>query len=473
MCFERASLRPKVLVLRGPGRRGGWLSALGLLLLLLLSGVPGVAGDWPIWLGPQEDNSSGETGWLKDWPDGGPPRLFEKRIGQGYSAIVVVAERLILFDRRADQLVVSCLGAVDGQPLWDFEYPTDYVDRYGYNGGPRCSPVVDTSAQPPTVYTLGPAGVLHALRLTDGKKLWRRDLEAEVGGEANFFGVGAAPVLFDGKVVVNLGGTGEGTGKTFALEPSTGKTLWQTPTGGGSYAAARGARIDGADQLFVFHRTGLSCLDPRDGREKWVFRWRSRAYESVNATTPVVSGDVVFISAAYNAGSAALRVKKETFEPLWQDQRTSRNKALESHWSNVNLIEGFLYGFSGRHESGSALTCLRLETGEVAWRWVSPYGRGSMLYSDGHFIALGESGHLGLLRLTPQGHQELERVDYVLRRPAWTPPVLAHGLLYLRDEEKLICMDLRAPQRGEKASSSAGAALRREPLPRSEPKKQE
>ena len=417
---------------------------LGMGLAFCLSGAALLeADDWPVWLGPRGDNSSSETGWLKDWPESGPPRLFEKKIGGGYSTVVVASGRLILFHREQDELVVSCLGALDGVETWSFRYPTDYVDRYGYSGGPRCSPLIDQTSELSRVFTLGPKGVLHALDLATGNELWKTDLQGDHGLPPGFFGVGAAPLLAGDRLFVNLGGTDADTGLTFAIDKSTGNVVWKTPSGGGAYAAARLAEMDGAPQLFVFHRTGMSCYHPESGKEKWRFLWHARIYDSVNASTPVIADDLLFFSAAYNTGSAVLRVKKDSYELVWKDDRETREKALESHWSNVNLVDGFLYGFSGRHQPESALSCVELATGKVRWRWRDVLGRGSMLYADGHFIALGERGDLALLKLNPEQHEEIARVEGVLGYPAWTPPVLANGLLYLRDEEKLICMNLR------------------------------
>ncbi len=415
-----------------------------------------VAGaDWPIWLGPNHDATFDEKGWLKEWPEAGPPRLFEIEVGEGYSSVVVAAGSLILFHRVGGRMHVDNLDPLTGRRKWRFSYPTDYVDRYAYSGGPRCCPQIDLSERPRRVYTLGPEGVLHALDLKSGAKLWRRDLLTEFGLDNSFFGVGAAPALHGKRLFVNVGGTGfEASGLTIALDKKDGSTAWTRKTAGGAYAAARVARIAGADQLFIFHRGGMACFDPEQGKRKWDFPWHSRAVESVNATTPLVVGDVLFFTATYRTGGVALRVKKSSYEVLWKDDLRSRDKILDSHFSNVIHVGGYIYGFAGRREPEGALHCVELATGKVLWRWRSYLGRGAMLYSDGHFIAQGERGDLVLLKLSPEGYEELRRVPRVLKWPAWAVPTVAHGLLYLRDEEKLVCMDLRPPSPARKAAGS-------------------
>ncbi|HVR75691.1 MAG TPA: PQQ-binding-like beta-propeller repeat protein [Planctomycetota bacterium] len=401
------------------------------------------AEDWAEWLGPTRDGVSAEKGWLKDWPPEGPPRLFEKPIGEGYSGLSVASGRLILYHRVKDTNVLESLDPLTGKPQWRFEEPADYTDAYGYNGGPRSQPLVHKDGDRSLVFALCPRGVLNALDLSTGKKVWRRDLQGEFRIEPFFFGVGVAPFLEGDHLIMNLGGADLGSGMAFCLDRRDGRLVWKTPTDGGSYATARTADVGGARQLFLFHRGGLSCLDPADGREKWKFPWVSRIYESVNAATPLIAGDLLFLSATYGTGGALLRVKKDSHEVLWKDEPSRREKSIETHWSTASLADGFLYGFSGRHEQGSDLRCVELETGKVRWKWESYLGRGSMIGSDGHFIALGERGDLTLLVLGPGGHEEKRRVKRILSYPAWTPPTLSGGLLYLRDERRLICLDLR------------------------------
>src|SRR6516164_7719833 len=89
------------------------------------------AADWPQFLGPNRNGISTETGLLATWPEKGPPTLWEKAIGEGYSSPVVAENKLILFHRIDNQEIVECLDAKTGNGIWKFAYATDYVDNYG------------------------------------------------------------------------------------------------------------------------------------------------------------------------------------------------------------------------------------------------------------------------------------------------------------------------------------------------------
>ncbi len=440
---------------------GRWLAVLAAIVGTALPSRVS-ATDWALWLGPRQDATFDETGWLKDWPETGPPELFRIPGGEGYSSVIVVGEHLIFFHRVRGQMHVDDLDPETGDRRWRFSYDTDYVDAWGYSGGPRCCPQVDVTAEKKLVYTLGPNGILHAIELESGRKAWRRDLLGEYSLTQNFFGVGAAPALHGGRLYVNLGGTMGVSGLTLALEARTGETVWKEKTAGGSYAAARVVPVAGVDRLFVFHRGGMACFDPVAGRRKWDFPWRSRKHESVNASTPLVVGDKLLFSATYGTGAVALRLRADDYDVLWKDDLLSREKILDSHWSTIVCVDDHVYGFAGRHEGQAQLHCVELATGRVKWRWRSPLGRGTFIYGDGHFIALGERGQLYLLRLTPEGHKIVAEVPDVLDWPAWAVPTFSGGRLYVRDERKLIAFDLRTkrgeakPSRSERESGTDG-----------------
>lgn len=408
--------------------------AAGIILALLTStgsqSSIAFADDWPWFLGPTHDGVSAEKGLLKDWPDTGPPRLWDRKTGQTYAAPVIIGGKLILFHRIANEESVECFDALTQKSIWTFRYPTAYVDRYGYNGGPRCSPTVHQGK----VYTFGAGGTLHCLDFATGKKIWARQIRKEFKVTANFFGVGSSPVMDGDRLLIAAGGA-NGAG-VLALNPDTGKLIWKASDEPASYATPRAATINGRRCVIHFGRKGLVSIDAASGKVNWSYPLRSRTFESVNAAGPLIIDDLIFATASYRTGAVLLKDKGDHVEEIW------KSPVMGCHWSTPFLDDGHIYGFDGRHESEAALKCVEWKTGRELWR-VKEYGRGSMIKVDGKYIILSERGDLVLAELSPAGHKALRRISY-LRYPCWIAPVLADGLLYIQNETRLICLDLRS-----------------------------
>lgn len=443
---------------------------------------PIAVGDWPQFLGPHGDGTSDETGLADAWPKAGPPVRWSKDVGVGYSAPSVLGNRLVVHHRLRDAEVIECLDAKTGESQWTHATPTDFVDPYGYNGGPRCTPLLTEDR----CYTLGAAGTLCCVELASGNEVWRRDLAKDFSVPEGFFGVGCTPVLYGDLLIVLVGG--QPNSAVVAFDKSTGKRVWNAggkstwdgaPTSDGetyewqgdemlvSYSSPTLAKIAGEDHVLCLLRQGLLSLDPWTGETHFRYWFRSQVHESVNAARPIVVGDDVLVTAAYRTGSALLHITPEGFDEVWRDRSN-----LECHWSTPIAVDGQAYGFSGRHENEGTLRCIELETGEVVWSAdgseavngkVRPalngrgyvftangepapwpyYGRASMIAAEGKFIILGERGTLFLTRLSPQGVHEISRTAAPgIGYPAWAAPVLSRGRLYLRDEDTLLCLEV-------------------------------
>jgi outer membrane protein assembly factor BamB len=424
--------------------------------------------DWPGFLGPTGDSVSPEKGVIAPWPEGGPRVVWQKQTGVGYSVPSVSRGRLYLFDRVGNRARLNCWNSETAEPLWTFEYPTAYRDFYGYDGGPRCCPVVDGDR----VYLYGAEGMLHCVRAADGKLVWRVNTKQRFGVVQNFFGVGSTPVVEGDLLLVHVGGSPEGSGDfpspdqkgngtgLVAFEKYTGKVRYHVTDELASYASPVLATVGGRRWCFLFARGGLVRLDPATGKVDFRHPWRSPMLESVNAGNPVVVGNRVFISECYGPGSALLEIKQGTCKEVWTDaDKARRDKSMLCHWSTPIHVDGYLYGCSGRHEWEAELRCIELATGKVMW---SKRGltRTSLLLVDGHFVCLGEDGGLRLLKVNPRKYEELSAVELTdgkagaqgrpgLRSPYWAAPILSHGLLYIRGNDRLVCMEL-IPDRKQK-----------------------
>jgi outer membrane protein assembly factor BamB len=196
-----------------------------------------------------------------------------------------------------------------------------------------------------------------------------------------------------------------------------------------------------------FARGGLIGFEPATGKQDFFFPWRSRILESVNAATPVVVGNKIFISETYGPGSALLEVNKGAIKVLWDDETRGRDKAMLAHWNTPIHVDGFIYGSSGRHKSNAELRCIELNTGKVKWS-VPELTRCSLLQVDGHFICQAEDGLLYLIKINPEKFEKVSVASLsangvsLLQEPCWSAPVLSHGLLYVRGRNTLICIDL-------------------------------
>jgi outer membrane protein assembly factor BamB len=371
--------------------------------------------------------------------------------------------RLFLFDRVGDRARLNCWKSETAELLWTFEYPTHYRDYYGYNNGPRCCPVVDGDR----VYIYGAEGILHCVRATDGKLVWKVDTRAEFHVVQNFFGVGSTPVVEGDLLLVQVGGSpkgsdpedfaalkGDGSGLV-AFDKYTGKVRYRATEELASYAGPVLATIGQRRWCFLFARGGLVGLDPVTGKVDFHYPWRARSLESVNASNPVVVGNRVFISETYGPGSALLEVRPGGYKEVWTDAAKGRDKAMQCHWNTPIHVDGYLYGCSGRHTQNADLRCIELATGKVMWHQPR-LTRTSLLLVDGHFVCLGEDGILRLLRVNPHRYEELSAVELrapaddadagpLLEYPCWAAPILAHGLLYVRGRDRLVCLELIPP----------------------------
>ncbi len=417
--------------------------------------------DWPDFLGPGRTSKSPETGLVTNWTP--PPRIvWQCQLGTSYGAPTISRGRLLHYDRHGDVARLTCRESETGQQLWTYEHPSDYSDLLGYNNGPRCSPVVDGDR----VYLLSAEGLLTCVRLSDGQRQWQVETTEKFGVVKNFFGVGSTPLVVGDLLITNIGGSppgqpediyaaqgqveSNGTGLV-AFDKRTGEVRWQATDELASYSSPVSATIDGRPWAFVFARGGLVGLDPRSGAVDFQFPWRSGKLESVNASTPLVVGNRVFISETYEIGSALLEVQPRGSQVVWQDQPRRRDRSLELHWNTAIYHDGYLYGSSGRHTGNAEMRCVRFDTGEVQWSEPG-WGRSSLLYVDDHLISLSEDGTMRLLRADSSRCQLVGEVTLrndlgiaLLKYPAWSAPVLSHGLLYVRGKDRLVCLDVIAP----------------------------
>lgn len=445
------------------------------------------ASDWPWFLGPQHTGVSSETDLVLDWTEQRPKLIWKQEVGTGYSAPSILGDRLVVHHRPKRDEIISCRSVSSGEEIWQHAYPSSYTDPWGYNNGPRCSPILDGGQ----CITLGAEGMLTCLNLENGELIWQKDLQKEFQLPEWHFGIGCSPIIDGNRLIVLVGG--QPNSGVVAFNREDGSVLWETVgqqtwdgvvdsntkrpyewTGSEmvvSYSSPIIATIHGRRHLLCLMRQGLVSLDPESGQENFHYWFRARVHESVNAARPIVVDDQILLSAAYKVGSALLRVGTDgtSFEEVWRDRRN-----LLAHWSTPVHVNGFVYGFSGRHENEGQLRCIRLSDGKIVWTAsgfdgdlsefardratrqiihrktgkVVPfpyYGRGSLTHVGRRFLVLGERGTVAAVDVSSKGFREHGRWSIPeIHYPAWAAPVISNGNLYLRSEDWLVCLDLNA-----------------------------
>jgi outer membrane protein assembly factor BamB len=323
-----------------------------------------VTHDWTSFLGPTHNAVSTETKLSRTLP---PPLLWEFPKGTSYSSPAIAGDRLMYIYRIGDHEIVECMDALTGASRWQFKYGTVFEDRYGYNNGPRSSPVIDGTR----VYTMGAEGTLHCLDLVSGKQLWKRDLRVDYKVPQDFFGTAGTPLVEGRLLIVNVGAPGGPC--VVAFDGATGKEVWRAGNAWGpSYASPVPAVVHGQRRVFVFAggesdppTGGLMSINPANGKVDFSFPWRSRSFESVNASCPVVFDNKVFISASYRTGGALLQINPDfSHKVLWTTQE------FGLHFNTPIYRDGYLYGFDGRNEPDASLACIDVATGKAVWREV-------------------------------------------------------------------------------------------------------
>ncbi len=427
--------------------------------------------DWPDFLGPNRNGTTSQPILKRDWE--GLPRRWRFPLGEGYTIGSCRDQRFVQSDRVADQERTFCLQADSGEVLWQQQRPCQYQDLYGYDGGPRCSPLLTEEL----VITYGVDGVLIARRLEDGQLVWQRDLNRDYQVVQNFFGVGSGPVRHGDLLWVMVGGSPPedqrvppgaldrvrpNASALIAVDLNSGETRHSFGQDLASYSSPVIVSLPATTEPsttgnpppvsvgLAFCRSGLWGFNPTTAEEYFFFPFRSSLLESVNAATPVVVGQRVLLSETYSVGSVLLELSPTDLSRprvVWQDEPSARQQSLQAHWNTPVFHDGYLYASSGRNTGNAELRCVAWDTGKVMWRQPG-LTRCSLTKAAGEdLVVLSERGELFLLRATPERYERITTLrlpagEPPLRYPAWASPVLAQQKMYIRDKDAVSCFDV-------------------------------
>jgi outer membrane protein assembly factor BamB len=431
-----------------------WLVACWVAACVLVVGRA-LADDWPQWMGPHRDNVWREEGVLETFPAEGPRVVWRVPIAGGYAGPAVAAGRVFVTDyvTEADVKIanferksstgserVLCLDEATGRILWKHAYPVTYT--IAYPAGPRCTPMVDGDR----VYTLGAEGNLICFEAATGKILWERDLKKDYATKAALWGWASHP-LIDGDRLICIAGTD--TAHAVALDTRSGREVWRAgkaPEQG--YVPPSIIEAAGVRQLVLVKPDGVYAVEPETGKLLW-----ETPYGADNGSiimTPVRVGEYLYIG-GYQNKNLLLKLKGDApgVEVVWRNKPKQGISAV-----NVQpfVADGLVYGF---HENGE-LRAMRLPDGDFAWRGGGPLGgrpQGSgtafITRHGDRFFLFAETGDLVIAKLTPTGYEELSRANLIeptnvaFGRPVvWCAPAYANRSMIVRNDAEIIRVSL-------------------------------
>jgi outer membrane protein assembly factor BamB len=388
-------------------------------LVVLCAAAHTCGGDWPQILGPRRDGVADDEA-APERLDATPRIIWTVPTGQGYAGPAVSGAGVLLFDRVEDQERLQAIDRESGKTRWQRDFSAGYRAGIDPDIGPRCVPLIDRGM----VVIYGAAGVMHAVALADGKPLWSRDVIGDFGGSDGYFGTATTPIVVGDRVLVNAGGR-RGAGLV-ALDLRSGRTLWQSTDDAASYSSPTLLRRPDLARVVFVTRLSALLVDPADGRVVAQQRF-GRSGPTVNAATPLVFDDHVFLTSNYQVGAMLLRVDGDEWHSVWANDET-----LSSQYNTPVYFDGFLYGIHGREDLGRAeLRCVEARTGRLAWREPN-FGVAHLLRVGNRLLLLKVDGTLILAEVDSQRFRPLGQMQ-VSRQTTRALPALSNGKLFIRE----------------------------------------
>jgi outer membrane protein assembly factor BamB len=400
--------------------------------------------EWWQFRGPNRDGITTADDFNTDWTAKPPKLLWSAPCGGGYSSCTVVGGVVYTQDRQGGNERVLALDAETGKLRWVHEYPADYSAlKLGYTDGPRATPTVVGDK----LYAVGAVGQFVCLKLPampDEKPsvLWEHDLLTKYRATIAEWGYAGSPLIEGDQVIVQPAGK---DGAVVAFDRVTGEQRWAVGKAQKGYSSPVAVALGGVRQVVAVTGNSIVGIRVPEGQLLWEHPWVTQP--EVNAASPVVVGDYVFVSSAYGKGCVLLHVtaagegkavaKVVYFRP--------GDRGMQNWHSTAVHRDGFLYGFDR-----DTFRCLNLRAGTRVEDYAgkgegnSRIGKGTVTRVGDQLLIQSETGGLYLADADPTEFKlRGQLLNQLTGSQCWATPTVVGGRIYTRDGEKVICLDAR------------------------------
>lgn len=381
-------------------------------------------GDWPAFRGSARD---GVVTGVKTSGDWSAPlkEVWRRPVGAGHSAVVVVGDVLFTQEQAGDDELISCYSARTGEPIWVHGIQHHHNDVQG-GEGPRATPAYANGK----LYAQSAGKLLQCLDAATGKPIWKQDLSTKESPNPPQWGFASSPLVVGDLVIQHA--TAAGRHDLAAFNATTGEEVWSALKNSTSYSSPHLTTIDGQAQVIMLDNDGLHAVDPLTGAALWSYKSPKDMLD--RCVQPVVLGNGEFVIGMADSGTHLVRVKKN--DTGWDVQNVWKNDKHDPYFYDNVHHKGHIYGFHGNR-----LSCLDATTGETKWAGTRYGGQLVLLPEMDLLIVLSDKGKVAIVKADPAAFTELTSFD-AIHGKTWNHPSVAHGKLYVRNSEEMVCYEL-------------------------------
>jgi len=384
------------------------------------------SAEWPSFRGPNRDGKQPGIAFESNWQKAPPLRLWQTKMGPGWSSFTVAGDRLFTQEQRGDNEAVLCLNANTGEVIWAYEYASRFWESIA-GTGPRATPTIADEG----LFAMGGDGILMCLDPLNGKLIWQTDLKKDADRKAPEWGFASSPLITEQVVIVHAGGKGDNG--VIAYDVRSGARNWSVSSGDHSYSSPQLATLDRVTGVLMTTNTGLQFLAAKTGKQLWQHDWPFKSYRILQ---PNVVGNRIVVASSIGQGTRCIEATQNADQ--WHIDVKWTTRDLKPDFNDFVEHKGFLYGFDS-----NIFECVDLATGKRKWKG-GRYGNGQVLLlpDEDQLLISTESGELVLVLANDRAFVELARFA-AIEGKTWNHPVVIGSRVYIRNAEQAACFELK------------------------------
>jgi hypothetical protein len=381
--------------------------------------------EWPGFRGQLRDSIVRGIHIETDWVTAPPVTMWRRAIGPGWSSFAVSRGLFYTQEQRGDDEIVACYRLSSGEPVWMHRDPARFWESNG-GAGPRATPTLDRGR----LFSFGATGILNALDPASGERIWSRDVAADSQIAVPDWGFSSSPLVVGDLVIVAA------AGKLLAYDRTTGSPRWSGTDGGPGYSSPQLLTIGGIPQVVLLTGRGAAAYAPSDGTRLWELAVPASGL-AATIVQPALTADGDLLIGDGEA-SRMRRVAATHGPDGWRIEERWSSNGLKPLFNDFVIHKGHAYGFDG-----TILSSIDVADGTRKWKG-GRYGNGQLLLlaDQDLLLVVTEEGNLALVSATPDGFREVAPRVPGIEGKTWNHPVLADGVLLVRNGEEMAAFRL-------------------------------